>query len=235
MARSLPVLNGSSSPDREALRREQLRLGIGIEVITIVWMVVEASVALSVGFLSRSVSLEGFGIDSIIELIAGGILLWRLLVESRGGSAERVEIAERRASWVTALGLFALAVYIVADSAWTFFTQTHPEATWWGVGLALAAALIMPFLWQAKLRIAKRIDSRALKADAACSVTCAYMSLTLLIGLLLNHFLGWWWADPLAALALVYFIVHEGREAWHEARTGETCSCGSAGDDCCES
>ncbi|WP_126598085.1 cation transporter [Dictyobacter aurantiacus] len=227
MARSLST--SSQTPGR----RGQVRLGIGIELITIGWMVIEATVALTTGILSRSVSLEGFGIDSIIELIAGGILLWRLLVEQRGGSEERVELAERRASWVTALGLFALAVYIVIDSGWTFLKQIHPESSWWGLGLALAAAIIMPLLWQGKLRVARRIGSAALKADAACSVTCAYMSLALLVGLLLNRLLGWWWADPLAGLALVYFIVREGREAWHEARTGEACSCCSDEDDDC--
>ncbi len=219
MARSLPVIN---APDGH---KEQLRLGIGIEVVTIVWMMIEATVALIAGFASRSVSLEGFGIDSLIELLAGGILLWRLLVESRGSSQERIERAERRASWITALGLFALACYIVADSAWTLLAGSHPAASWWGVSLAIAAAIIMPLLWQGKLRVARRIGSAALKADAACSVTCAYMSFALLAGLLLNHILGWWWADPLAALALVYFILREGREAWHEARTGEQCSC----------
>lgn len=233
MARSLPVVNISSAPSPAPSRREQVRLGIGIEIVTIVWMVIEATVALTTGFATRSVSLEGFGIDSIIELIAGGILLWRLLVESRGGSQERVERAERRASWITAIGLFALACYIVADSSWTFLVQSHPASSWWGVGLAIAAAIIMPLLWQGKLRVARHISSAALKADAACSVTCAYMSLTLLVGLLLNHLFGWWWADPLAALALVYFIVQEGREAWHEARTGEQCSCCADEDDEC--
>lgn len=233
MARSLPVVSTTSPQPRASSRREQVRLGIGIEVMTIVWMVMEAAVALTTGFTTRSVSLEGFGIDSLIELLAGGILLWRLLVERRGGSAEVVERAERRASWVTALSLFALAVYIVGDSAFTFITRTQPEASWWGVGLALAAAIVMPLLWQGKLRVAKRIGSAALKADAACSVTCAYMALTLLCGLLLNRFLGWWWADPLAALTLVYFIVQEGREALHEARTGETCSCCADEEDAC--
>ncbi len=234
MARFLPILNTPSVPSATSSRRDQLRLGTGIEMVTIVWMVIEATVALTTGVLTRSVSLEGFGIDSIIELIAGGILLWRLLVERRGGSAEHVERAERRASWVTALGLFALACYIIADSAWTFLTQTHPESSWWGVGLAVAAAIIMPLLWRGKLRVAKRIGSAALKADAACSVTCAYMSFALLVGLLLNRLLGWWWADPLVGLALVYFIVQEGREAWHEARTGEACSCGTDEEgDCC--
>jgi len=213
-------------------RAGQVRLGVWIELVTIVWMVIEGSVALSVGFATRSVSLQGFGLDSIVELIAGGILLWRLLVEQGGGSTERIEAAERRASWVTAISLFALTAYIVGDSAFAFVTRTQPEASWWGVGLAIAAAIIMPLLWQGKLRVAKRIGSSALEADAACSVTCAYMSLTLLAGLLLNRTFGWWWADPLAALGLVYFLVQEGREALHEARTGETCSCGDGEDSC---
>jgi len=211
-------------------RAEQVRLGVWIELTALSWMVIEAAIAISAGFAAHSISLEGFGIDSIIELIAGGILLWRLRVEQRGDTVEAIEQAERRASWITAISLFALAAYIVVGSALAFFTQSRPEASWWGVGVAIAAAVIMPLLWQGKLRVARRIGSAALKADAACSVTCAYMSFTLLAGLLLNRFFGLWWADPLAALALVYFIVREGREALHEARTGETCSCGD--EDC---
>ena len=211
-------------------RGEQVRLGIWIEVVTIAWMTIEASVAISVGFATASVSLQGFGIDSIIELIAGTILLWRLLVEQRGGAVEAVERAERRAAWITAVSLFALAVYIVGDSALALLTGSRPQASWWGIGLAVAAAIVMPLLWQGKLHVAKRIGSAALKADAACSVTCAYMSFTLLAGLLLNRLFGWWWADPLAALALVYFIVREGREAWQEARTGKMCACN--GEEC---
>jgi divalent metal cation (Fe/Co/Zn/Cd) transporter len=213
-------------PSSTTSRSREVRLGIWIELVTIGWMIVEATIALLVGFTTRSVSLQGFGIDSIIELIAGSILLWRLAVEQRGGTLDRIERAERIASWVTAISLFALSLYLVGDSALTFLTRTQPEASWWGVGLAVAAAIIMPVLWQSKLRVAKRIGSAALKADAACSVTCAYMSLTLLVGLLLNRTFGWWWADPLAGLALVYFLVREGREALHEARTGETCTCG---------
>jgi divalent metal cation (Fe/Co/Zn/Cd) transporter len=213
-------------------RAGQIRLGVLIELVAMVWMVIEAGVALLVGFTTRSVSLQGFGLDSIVELVAGSILLWRLLVEQRSGSTARIEAAERRASWVTAISLLVLAIYIVGGSAFTFMTMTQPEASWWGVGLAIAAAIIMPLLWQGKLRVARHIGSAALKADAACSVTCAYMSLTLLVGLLLNRIYGWWWADPLAGLALVYFLVREGREALHEARTGESCSCGE--DDCCD-
>lgn len=206
-------------------RARQVRLGVVIELATIGWMLVEAAVALVVGFSTHSVSLQGFGLDSVIELIAGGILLWRLRVEQRGNSLARVEQAERRAAWVTAFSLFALSLYLVGDSALTLLTYTRPTASWWGLGLAIAAALFMPLLWQRKLRVAERIGSAALKADAACSVTCAYMAVALLLGLLLNRLFGWWWADPLAGLALVYFLVREGREALHEARTGEMCHC----------
>jgi divalent metal cation (Fe/Co/Zn/Cd) transporter len=213
-------------------RSQQVQLGVRIEVIAICWMVIEASIAITTGFLTRSVSLQGFGIDSVIELITGGILLWRLMVEQRGDSDAAVERAERSASWVTGISLLALAAYIVGDAILSFVLRSRPEASWWGIGLAIAAAIIMPLLWQGKLRVAKRINSASLKADAMCSVTCAYMSITLLVGLLLNELFGWWWADALAALVLVYFIVQEGREAIHEARTGETCSCCGEDDDC---
>jgi divalent metal cation (Fe/Co/Zn/Cd) transporter len=211
-------------------RARQIRLGVWIEALSLVWMVVEASIAITAGLLAHSVSLEGFGFDSIVELVAGGVLLWRLLREQRGASLASVERAERRAAWITAISLFALALYIVASSGFALITRSHPQVSWWGVGLAIAAAIIMPLLWQGKLRVACHIGSAALKADAVCSVTCAYMSFTLLVGLLLNTLFGLWWADSLAALALVYFIAREGREALHEASTGETCSCGE--EDC---
>lgn len=227
MAQQTKVVNATQNFQAQVLQRAgQLRLGVRIELVTIIWMTIEASIAIVTGFATHSVSLQGFGIDSIIELIAGGVLLWRLRVEQRGGTTGVVERAERRAAWITAISLFALAVYIVCDSAFAFLTRSRPEASWWGIGLAIAAIVVMPLLWQGKLRVARRIESAALKADAMCSVTCAYMAITLLVGLLLNKFFGWWWADPLAALALVYFIAKEGKEALHEARTGETCSCG---------
>lgn len=229
MARQLPV-QGTADTPTISIRKNGVRLGVWIELVTILWMTIEACIAITVGFASRSVSLQGFGLDSIVELLAGSILLWRLLVEQRGGSLARIEQAERRASALTAISLFALAVYVIGDSTLTFLMRTKPESSWWGVGLAITAAIVMPLLWQGKLRIARHIGSTALKADAACSVTCAYMSLALLAGLALNRIFGWWWADPLAALALVYFLLQEGREAWHEARTGEVCHCG--GDDC---
>lgn len=232
MAQPARITNTSERSSAQT-RIDQIRLGIWIELFTIGWMLIEASVAITVGFATRSVSLQSFGIDSIIELLAAGVLLWRLLTEQRGGDTAAIERAERTAAWITACSLFALALYILGDSLFALITQTRPEASWWGLGLAVAAALIMPLLWQTKLRVARRIGSAALKADAACSVTCAYMSLTLLLGLLLNRLFSWWWADPLAALVLIYFLVQEGREALHEARTGEKCSCCVGEEDGC--
>jgi hypothetical protein len=169
-AKSVEAVNPLSTG---TARAGDVRRGVWVELATICWMLVEASVALVVGFLTHSVSLQGFGIDSIIELVSGGVLLWRLLVEQGGGSGEVVERAERRAAWVTAIALFALALYIVIDSVISLLSRSHAQASWWGIGLAIAAALIMPLLWRGKLHIAGQIGSAALKADAMCSITCS--------------------------------------------------------------
>ena len=204
--------------------RADLRLGILIEAITLVWMVAEAAIALAAGFASHSASLESFGLDSVIELIGGGVLLWRLRAEQRGLAGEALERTERRASGVVGWALYALALYIVVNAALAFLTRARPEESWAGLGLAVAAVIVMPILWQGKLRVARRIGSAALRADAACSVTCAYMALVLLAGLALTRAFGWWWADPLASLGLLYFVIREGREALEEAK-GHACSC----------
>lgn len=208
-----------------ASRRADLRLGILIEAVTLVWMVAEAAIALAAGFASHSASLESFGLDSVIELIGGGVLLWRLRAEQRGVDGEALERAERRASRVVGWALYALALYIVVNAAFAFLTRARPEESWAGLGLAVAAVIVMPILWQLKLRVARRIGSAALRADAACSVTCAYMPLVLLAGLALTRAFGWWWADALASLGLLYFVIREGREALEEAK-GHACSCG---------
>ncbi len=213
-----------NQPALRSARRADLRLGIAIEVVTIVWMVAEAAIALVAGFLAKSVSLESFGLDSVIELVGGGVLLWRLLTEQRGVTGASLERVERRASRIVGWALYALALYIVVAAALALLTQTRPEESWVGLGLALAAVIVMPILWRVKLVVAGRIGSAALHADAACSVTCAYMSLVLLLGLALTRAFGWWWADPLASLGLLYFVIHEGREAL-EAAKGNVCSC----------
>ncbi len=215
----------SSAEAAGAVRMRQVRAGVQVELVTIAWMLIEAAVALGAGIVARSVLLTAFGLDSVIELVTGGVLL--------GGSLERVEQAEVRATWVTGISLALLCLYVVATSALSLLTRTHAERSPVGIGLASAALLIMPLLAWRKRAIAERIGSAALRGDAACSVTCAYMAGTLLVGLVLNAVLGWWWADGVAALALLYWLIPETREALENARAGRAgCGCD---DPACES
>lgn len=212
-------------------RRTDIRAGVRIEVVTVVWMTVEAIIAMGAGLVARSVLLTAFGIDSVIELVTGSALLWRLLTEARNRSLERVERAEVRAAWITGGGLVLLCGYVVVTAVLGLLSRTEAQESFVGIALAVAALVIMPILVWQKRSIARRIDSAALRADAACSLTCAYMAATLFVGLVLNAVLGWWWADSIAALGLLYWIVPEAREALENARAGRGgCSCGD--EDC---
>ena len=206
-------------------RRRDVHAGLLVEWITIGWMLIEASVSLTAGVLAGSIALVAFGIDSVIELVSGGVLLWRLRIEGGHAAidANRVERAERRASRVVGWGLVALAVYVTIHAGYDLWTRDVSEASPVGVALAACALVVMPVLVRAKLRIAASIDSRALRADAMCGIVCAYMAGTLLVGLGLRAAFGWWWADPVAALGLVYFIAREGREA-----LTDRCACGDS-------
>jgi divalent metal cation (Fe/Co/Zn/Cd) transporter len=197
-----------------------LRRGLLIEGVTIVWMVLEAAVAISIGITARSGAALAFGIDSLIELGSAAVLVWRLWAEFGQQTPARIEIVERTAGRIVGGALFVLAAYVVLQSLASVILHVEPGRSHLGIGLALAALIVMPILARAKRSVAEAIHSPALKGDAACSITCAYMAATLLGGLALNAAFGWWWADPLAALGIVYFLVREGYEAW-------------AGDDCC--
>lgn len=208
-------------------RASAVRAGVRVEQVTIAWMIVEAAVAIGAGILAHSVLLTAFGIDSVIELVAGGVLLWRLLTESRGGSLARVERAENRAAWVTGIGLVLLCLYVGVGAGVALFTRAEPDRSYAGIAIALAAVVGMPLLARRKRMIAAEIDSAALRGDAACSITCAYMAGTLLVGLALTAAFGWWWADSVAALGLLYWLGREAREALEGARAGRGgCGCG---------
>lgn len=215
-------------PDRAGrARAAAVRAGVRVEQVTIAWMIVEAAVAIGAGVLARSVLLTAFGIDSVIELVAGGVLLWRLLTESRGGSLARVERAENRAAWVTGIGLVLLCLYVGVGAGVALLTRAGPDRSYAGIAIALAAVAGMPVLARRKRAIAATIDSAALRGDAACSITCAYMAGTLLVGLALTAAFGWWWADSVAALGLLYWLGREAREALEGARAGRGgCGCG---------
>lgn len=204
-----------------------VRAGVRVEVVTIGWMAVEAIVAIGAGLLAHSVLLTAFGLDSVIELATGGVLLWRLTTEARGQAVARVERAEHRAAWITGIGLVLVGGYIVASTIAALVTRTRPDASLAGLLLAVAAVIGMPVLAWRKRVLAQRIGSAALRGDAACSITCAYMAATLLVGLGLNAAFGWWWAESAAALGLLYWVGREAREALEGARTGKGgCGCG---------
>lgn len=195
-----------------------VRDGVRIEIITVAWMVVEAAVSIVAGIVAGSLLLVAFGADSVIELVSGGILLWRLSVQARGGDAERVERAERRAAWVVAVALALLCAYVLASAIYSLLAHARPETSLVGIAIAAAAVLVMPWLGITKRRLATSLDSGALRGDAASSFTCAYMAATVLGGLVANALVHWWWAEDLAALAFLFWLVAETREAFEEAR-----------------
>lgn len=195
-------------------------------------MIIEAGVAIGAGLFAHSLALVAFGADSIIELIAGSVLMWRLIIEARGASLRQVERAEKVSSWVVGIALLLLAVYIVVAAVHELWTHQGAQSSGVGISLAVVSGILMPILSRAKRRIGTEIGSRALRSDGSCSIVCAYMAWTVLAGVVLTALLGWWWVDSVAALALVYFVVNEGWEAVQEARGVEdACGCGCGHDD----
>lgn len=166
------------------------------------------------------------GVDSVIELVSARVLLWRLRLEPVGpvATASPGQRAERQASRVVGWSLLLLAVYIVGRSAYDLWTHAASESSPVGIALAASALVVMPWLIRTKWKVASAINSPAPKGDAAGGVICAYMAATLLAGLVLRAVFGWWWADPVAALGIVYFIVREGREVLTAQSPPECCA-----------
>jgi divalent metal cation (Fe/Co/Zn/Cd) transporter len=189
-----------------------LRRGITLEGVTVGYNTLEGVVAIAAGIAAGSVALTGFGIDSVIEVTSGALLWWRLRAEL--GLAPLGPTVERRAARGAGFLLLALGVYIVTGSAWVLLTGSRPESSLIGLVLTALSLIVMPLLARGKLRVAASLGSRALRADAHETIVCAWLSATTLLGLGLNAALGWWWADPVAALAMLPLIVREGLEAW---------------------
>jgi divalent metal cation (Fe/Co/Zn/Cd) transporter len=178
--------------------------------------IIEAVVALWSGHRAESIALIGFGLDSLIEIAAGGVLLWRMTVQLRGAEEERVERAERRVRRFVGGTFFALAAYVAIESLWTLWTREAPAGSVIGIALAIASLIIMPIIALGKMRTAEAMGSKALRAEAKETLACSYLSFTLLVGLALNALAGWWWADPVAALLMVPWLIHEGKEGFEE-------------------
>lgn len=203
-----------------AAQRDWMRIALALLVATVAYNLIEAGLALWSGVSARSVVLVGFGLDSLIECVAAGVLLWRLRLERQGADAETLEHAERRVHRVVGVTFFALAAYVVGQAAWTFFGGDAPEESWLGIALAIASLVIMPLVAWGKLRAAAKIGSGALRAEAKETLACTYLSFTLLLGLGANALFGWWWADPVAALAMVPWLIREGREGFEDQCPG---------------
>jgi divalent metal cation (Fe/Co/Zn/Cd) transporter len=195
-------------------RAAAVRRGRQLEYATIGYNSLEAIVALSAGVAASSIALIGFGIDSLIEMSSGLIMLWRL---DAGDHAE--ERARKYIGWT----FFALAGYVGFEAVEALIMRDAPERSWPGVALAFLSVMIMPWIARAKRNVGFHLNSGAMVADSRQTQLCAYLSFILLLGIGLNAMFGWWWADPAAALAMVPIIFKEGRDAVQ----GKHCGCES--------
>jgi len=194
-------------------RRELIAKALRLEWMTVGWMLVEAAVAIGSGVVAHSLTLIAFGADSIIELASAGMLIRRLAIEIDRGEAGAAEF-ERRAARIGSVLLFALSGYVIVAAGWSLWTRTGQEFSIIGLVLAVIAIPLMFGLARAKAHIADRIGSRAMRADAAESIACGYLSAVVVVGLIAQGLIGAWWIDGLSALALTPFLFREALEAW---------------------
>jgi divalent metal cation (Fe/Co/Zn/Cd) transporter len=198
-----------------ATRAQLLSRGLSLEYLTVGWNIVEGLVAITAAAAAAgSVALLGFGIDSFVESASGTILIWRLMAEREATDEERIEHVERRAQRLVSASLVLLAGYIAFDSVTSLLAGERAQPSLVGIGLAIASLSVMWWLARQKLAVGRALGSRAMAADAFQTDACFWLSLFLLVGIGANAIFGFWWADPLAALAMTVFIVREAREAW---------------------
>jgi divalent metal cation (Fe/Co/Zn/Cd) transporter len=200
-------------PIADDQRRARLLAWTGI-----VWHFLEFAVALGAGITAGSIALIAFGADSLIESFAGFVVVWLFT-----GARLTSPTAERRAQQLIAVSFFVLAAYVTVESIRTLVAGDEAGTSWVGIGLAAFTAPTMPLLALTKRRIGRRLGSSATVKEGAQNLVCAYLSIALLIGLLLNAVAGWWWADPAAALVIASVALREGRESWRGEGCCEAC------------
>jgi cation diffusion facilitator family transporter len=202
-------------------RRALHRRALWLEYFTVGWNVIEGVVAIAAGIIAGSVALIGFGVDSSIEVISALGLLWRLRKAGPEATVAEESGAERRALYIVAATFFLLAAYITYEAGTALLGQEAPDRSAVGLGLSVLSLVIMPALAWWKQRTGRQMGSRALVADAAETWVCSYLSLALLAGIGLHALFGWWWADPVGALAMLPVILWQGWETFGEAREGD--------------
>ena len=205
----------------EVARPAAVRRGLRLEMLTIGWMVIEAAVALGAAAAARSVLLAAFGLDSVVELLSGIVLYRRLQVESSGASDEAVDRLEERTTAISAILLILLCAFVVLFSIGGILLRVEPEGSVVGIAVSAIAIVAMPALARAKHRVNKVIGSPSLRADIAETISCAYLAAVTLTGLAATLLIGWWWAQYIAALALLIWLVPEAREAFWAWRDNE--------------
>ena len=210
----LPLHRGTATPRRaELVRRARLLAWLGLA-----WHTVEATVAIAAGVAAGSIALVGFGADSVVESFAGAVVIWRFAARRAAGST-----AERRAQQLIAISFLVIAAYVAAEAMLTLINAAHPDTSWVGIGLASVTLLIMPPLASAKTRVATKLGSSATHSEGRQNMLCAYLSAGLLVGLGANALLGWWWADPGAALLISGVAIREGVGAWRVDACCDAC------------
>jgi divalent metal cation (Fe/Co/Zn/Cd) transporter len=205
-----------------AARVRQLGRALALEYLTVAWNVVEGVVAVWAALAAGSIALLGFGIDSFVETSSGLILVWRLRTEARHSDALDLEALDRRAHRFVGVSLLLLAAYVAWDASHALWMRERPEPTLIGLAITGLSLPVMVWLGAAKRRAARALDSHALESDAFQTTACMWLSVITLVGIGTNAALGWWWADPVAALAMTVFLAKEGLEAWR----GHDCGCG---------
>ena len=201
--------------DVDVSRADFVRRGRLLEYFTLAWNLLEAAIAIFSGIIAGSISLVGFGIDSVIECLSGGVLLWRLREGEHGESREKIALKLVGASFL------ALAAYIGYEAIRSLMTREPPAVSYVGICIASLSLVVMPLLARAKRKVAASIHSHALEADARQSDLCTYLSAILLGGLILNAVFGWWWADPVAGLIMITIIAKEGVDALRGKNCGD--------------
>jgi divalent metal cation (Fe/Co/Zn/Cd) transporter len=203
------------------LRAPLVRRALHLEYATVGWNIVEGVVAVGAALAAGSVALLGFGVDSFVETASGAILIWRLRAERGAHDHAAIELLDVRAHRLVGVSLFLLAAYIALEAGRSLWAGERPEASWVGIGVTALSIGAMGWLARAKRTAAAALASRALAADSFQTTACFWLSIITLSGVGLNTLVGWWWADPAAALAMTPLLVREGREAWR-------------GEDCCD-
>ena len=200
-------------------RQTNLTRGIRVEIASLVYNLIEVVVSVTVGLLTGSAALVSWGLDSTVEATSAGTLIWRLKAEKDGGDKRTVLHRKKVALYVVACAFWIVVAGILYEAVSAFISQEAPGFNWWGIAILFVSLVVNPLLAWGKYRYGKRLDSPALKYDAKDTLICEYQTVVVLAGIGLTQWMGWWWADPVAALLIVPYVAWEAFEATKDARS----------------